>query len=276
MLIGAMNHPANDVLQEIESLSALNVDFIDLSLEPPGSASWTVDSRAIRHALDRHHMSVVGHTAWYLPLASAIPEIRLAAVTELERCIETFSQIGAQWMNIHPDRHAPFHDRNFVIKGNLESLRRLHSHAERFGIGLMIENLPGDYNSAAQLAELLDPLPQLGLHLDIGHANLRVPHNTTAEILDAYGTRLRHVHLHDNKGGDADLHLPLGAGNINVREAIRALQQCGYDGTITLEVFTEDKHLFSYSRDVLRAVWDECEASTSDHSVLYGRADGLR
>jgi sugar phosphate isomerase/epimerase len=63
-----------------------------------------------------------------------------------------------------------------------------------------VENLPGDYNSASQLGELLQPLPELGLHLDVGHANLQVPHNATEEIPEAWGTRLRHVHLHDNKG----------------------------------------------------------------------------
>jgi hypothetical protein len=51
-------------------------------------------------------------------------------------------------------------------------------------VGLMIENLPGNYNSAAQLGDLLDPIPELGLHLDIGHANLEVPGNRTPEILD--------------------------------------------------------------------------------------------
>jgi len=107
------------------------------------------------------------------------------------------------------------------------------------------------------LGELLDPLPELGLHLDIGHANLEAPHNMTEEILTAYGTRLRHVHLHDNRGGHADLHLPLGAGNIDVRKEIGALKRCGYDGTITLEVFTPDRHFLAYSRDVLRRVWDE-------------------
>ena len=102
-----------------------------------------------------------------------------------------------------------------------------------------------------------DPLPELGLHLDIGHANLMVPHNTTEEILTAYGTRLRHVHLHDNKGGAGDLHLPIGAGDLDVRTNIRALKKCGYDGTITLGVFTPDKHYLAYSRDVLRRMWDE-------------------
>jgi hypothetical protein len=34
----------------------------------------------------------------------------------------------------------------------------------------------------------------------------------------------------------------------------------GYDGTITLEVFTPDKHYLGYSRDVLRRTWDELAA----------------
>ena len=119
----------------------------------------------------------------------------------------------------------------------------------------MIENLPGEFNNAAQLGQLLGPLPELGLHLDIGHANLQVPANTMPEILAAWGSRLRHVHLHDNRGGNADLHLPLGAGNVEVEAAIRALQDCGYDSTITLEVFTPDRHHLAYSRDVLAALW---------------------
>jgi sugar phosphate isomerase/epimerase len=160
-------------------------------------------------------------------------------------------------MNLHPDRYAPMHDRGFYIEGNLRSLRELIDYGRGCECGLMVENLPGDFNSAPQLGELLTPLPELGLHLDIGHANLIVPHNTTAEILEAWGSRLRHVHLHDNKGGHADLHLPLGTGNVDVRAAVSALQRCGFDGTITLEVFSPDRHYLAYSRDLLRRVWDE-------------------
>ena len=76
------------------------------------------------------------------------------------------------------------------------------------------------YNTAGELGELLDPMPELGLHLDIGHANLMVGSNTTGEILAAYGERLRHVHLHDNRGGHEDLHLPLGAGNVDLSGAV--------------------------------------------------------
>jgi sugar phosphate isomerase/epimerase len=257
MLIGSMNHPARDVLGEIEWMAELGLDFVDLTLEPPAAASWRVDADAIRRMLEKHRMEVVGHTAFYLPMGSAFEEVRRACVCELRRCLEIFARVGARWMNLHADRHAPMHDRRFYITQNIRTIEELLPDARRVGVGLMIENLPGDYNSAPQLGELLDPIPELGLHLDIGHANLMVPHNTTEEILTAYGTRLRHVHLHDNKGGHADLHLPLGAGTLDQRTAIRALKKCGYDGTITLEVFTPDRHYLKYSRDVLRALWDE-------------------
>jgi sugar phosphate isomerase/epimerase len=257
MQIGAMNHPGRDVLEQIEWVADMGLGFIDLTLEPPMAASWKVDRRAIRKALEIHHLDVVGHTAFYLPIASGIEEIRRAALVELRRCVDVFAEIGARWMNVHPDRHAPMHDRRFFVEKNRETLGALLPYAAQHGVGVMVENLPGDFNTAHDLGELLDPLPDLGLHLDIGHANLLVPHSSVEELLAAYGARLRHVHLHDNKGGGADLHLPLGTGTVDVRGAIRLLKTHGYDGTITLEVFTPDPHHLSYSRDLLQRMWQE-------------------
>ena len=257
MLIGAMNHPGKDVLHEIDWIAAMGLDFIDLTLEPPLAASWKIDRAAIRDALQRHRLGVVGHTAFYLPLASGIEEIRQASLQELRRCVDAFAEIGASWMNVHPDRHAPMHDRRFFVERNIATLQELLPYATERGVGVMIENLPGDFNTAKELGELLDPLPKLGLHLDIGHANLMVVRSTVEELMAAYGTRLRHVHLHDNKGGSADLHLPLGTGTVDVRGAVGLLKRFGYDGTITLEVFTPDPHHLAYSRDLLQRMWEE-------------------
>src|SRR5947208_15924509 len=146
-------------------------------------------------------MSVVGHTAYYLPLGSPIESLRRGAVHELTRCLEAFAEIGAKWMNIHPDRYAPMHERPFYIERNLESLRELFEVSRRVGVGLMIENLPGDYNTVEQLGDLLNPLSDLGLHLDIGHANLQVPYNITADIMKELGQRMRNMNLQYNKDG---------------------------------------------------------------------------
>ena len=255
MLIGAMNHPKRDVIEEIHWMAGLGMNFLDLTLEPPAASSWKVDVTAIRRALAQHRMGVIGHTAYYLPLASPFEPIRRAAVDELRRCLELFHEIGARWMNIHPDRNIPLHERSFVIEKNLLSLRELVRRGQELGVGIMIENIPGHFNTAAQLGQLLEPLPELGLHLDIGHCNLLVEYNTTEEILAAFGNRLCHVHLHDNRGGNADLHLPLGTGTLDVTHALRCVRNAGYDATITLEVFSPDRAYLAHSRDVLRELW---------------------
>ena len=257
MLIGAMNHPAEDVAKEIRWMAEMGLQFIDLTLEPPAAATWRVDVAEIKKAIEDAKFPVVGHTAFYLPFGSAFEQVRCAAVAELRRCLEMFAELGARWMNIHPDHNTPLHPRSYFISRNILSISELTARARELGLGLMIENLPGSFNTPEELGELLDPLPELGLHLDVGHANLLVPFNMTESILKKYGTRLRHVHLHDNKGGGADLHLPLGTGSVDLKGAIRALKNCGYDGTITLEVFTPDREYLRISRDLLRKSWDE-------------------
>ncbi len=256
MQIGAMNNPQADLPAEIRTIAKMGFDFLDLTLEPPAAASWRIEPRRIRGLLEEFGLGIVGHTAYYLPIASPFEELRRAAVAELKRCLMIFGELGARWMNVHPDRYAPQHDRRFYVQRDLESLRELLETGRQVGVGLMLENLPGEFNDAEQLADLLGPLPELGLHLDIGHANLLTTESTVEDILRSFSKRLRHVHLHDNRGGDDDLHLPLGAGLIDIPRHVRMLQQAGYDGTITLEVFTPNRDYLAYSRDLLRELWD--------------------
>jgi len=257
MKIGAMNHPARDIVSELRWMAESKLDFIDLTLEPPAACSSVIDVAEIRRALDGLGLSVVGHTAYYLPFCSPFKTLRKAATEEFKRCCEIFGELGAKWVNVHPDRHAPFHDRAFMIEMNLECFAQALPTCNAAGVQIMVENLPGHYNTPQELGWFLDRMPELGLHLDIGHSNLMVPENTCPDLCRAYGKRLAHVHMHDNKGGQADLHLPLGCGHIHWPKMIRALKQAHYNDTITLEVFSEDKHFFTYSRDTLRRLWDE-------------------
>src|SRR5579883_974265 len=158
MLIGTMNHPARDVLAEIDWVAGMGFDFIDLTLEPPQAAVWKLDVEAVRKALERHKLKVVGHTAYYLPLASPFESVRRAAVEECKACLLAFAKLGARWMNLHPDGNAPLHPREFVIERNLQSLRELLVTARECGVGLMIENLPGRFNTVRQLGPILDVL----------------------------------------------------------------------------------------------------------------------
>jgi sugar phosphate isomerase/epimerase len=256
MQIGAMNHPGEPLTGEIAWMAKLKLDFIDLTLEPPAAATWQLRPAEVSAMLRDHGLGVVGHTAFYLPIASSFESLRQAAVDELKRAAEFFAKIGAKWMNLHPDGHAPFVDDRAIVVRNISSLREIVEFAQPLGVGVMLENVPGRFNSALQLSPILEAVPQLGLHLDIGHSNLAVDHTTAGELIAQFGRRLAHVHVHDNRGGSADLHLAIGMGQIDLAKHMRQLRASGYDETITLEVFAPDRHFLGYSRDRLRELWD--------------------
>src|SRR5262245_34732032 len=125
MVIGTMNHPGRDVRTEIERIADLGFDFIDLTLEPPRADPRSIDSKAIAAVLEGNKLGIVGHTAYYLPLCHPFEQVRKAAVEELKLCLETFASLGAKWINLHPDFHAPFQERQSIIERNLRSIREL-------------------------------------------------------------------------------------------------------------------------------------------------------
>ena len=135
------------------------------------------------------------------------------AVAEAIDCLEAFARVGASVMNLHLDRRAPNHSPDWVIQRNIAAISALVPDAERLGIRLMVENVEGD--TPDTLSPVLAALPTVGFHLDIGHANIGTRKSHTAALLTAFGDRLAHVHLSDNKGKSDD-HLAIGAGNHRV------------------------------------------------------------
>lgn len=255
MQIGAMNNPSEPLEREIAWMAELHLDFIDLTLEPPAAATWKLKPAEVAARIRDAGLGVIGHTAFYLPIASNFPSLRRTAVDELKRAVEFFAELKVPWMNVHPDGHAPFNGEPIIVRRNIESLNELIAFGQEHGVRIMLENVPGRFNSVTQLAPIFAGVPGLGLHLDIGHSNLSVAQNTAPELISYFSSRLAHVHLHDNRGGQADLHLALGMGDLDVQRLIRNLRASGYDRTITLEVFSPDRHFVAYSRDRLRELW---------------------
>lgn len=247
-----------DTVEEINLFSDLGFDFIDLTIEPEETYSATIDVKKIIKALNNVNMGVVGHTAWYLPIASPFPEFRELAIKELERCMRVCRDIGITKMNLHPHIKAPLHDENWVIAQNIDALARLVNSAKKLDMKIMLENMP-HFSRVAQLKPILDAVPEALLLLDIGHANLDTPYNRSEELLAHFGNRLGHVHISDNRGGKEDEHLPLGVGTIDWGRKIRLLKNVGYDGTITLEVFADNDEYLVTSRKKIAQLWESIE-----------------
>ncbi len=248
-----MNNPARDPLKEIARATELGCDFLDLTLEPPVCRATEVDTKRVASALQASGLGVVGHTAYYLPIGSPFDAVQAGAITEAAACLRAFTQVGAVLMNLHLDCRAPGHGAEYSNTRNIAAIEKLLPLAESLGIRLMIENVEG--STAESLAPVMDALPGVGLHLDIGHANIGTGRRShTAGLLSRYGDRLCHVHVSDNKGKSDD-HLAIGAGTIDWKREFKTLKASGYDGTITLETFYGDAELLRYSLTKVRETW---------------------
>lgn len=257
MQIGVMNDPRVDVLKEISWIAENGFDFIDLTIEPPVAYYTQLEAGKVKRAIENAGLGLVGHTFFAFPIGSPIEGIRQAACLELGRCFEFLTEVGAKLVNVHLDGGTQLISEKKIIELNLVSLAELIEKAKSLGMSLMVEHFRGPFARPEPLAKLFAALPELGFHLDVAHANLFTSTNRTFVFLDRFSNQLMHVHFSDNLGGTQDLHLPIGAGNIRWKDIIKALKKIGYQGRITLEVFSEYRQYLLESKKIVEQLWQE-------------------
>ncbi len=131
-------------------------------------------------------------------------------------------------------------DRRFVQKNALDSkldiLKTMLEKAAEYPITVCIENLSEE---ARDLEPVFLEIPSLMMTLDLGHGELLCETNRCVGFIEKFPERIKHVHLHDNRGGNShtdDLHLPPGEGVIDFKGLFEALHRMDYDRTVTLEL----------------------------------------
>jgi sugar phosphate isomerase/epimerase len=247
-----MNDPWNDLEKEIHWIAGAGFEFIDLAVEPPrGKLSHTM---RIKKLLEQKNLGVVGHIDPYIPHAHRHRDIREASFDIIKRSLDQLSRVGAEKVTIHPDYPTYQISDEELLKLHVESLNRIIPSAESMGLTVMLENFVTPFDWPGTFVNILESVPNLSVHLDVGHANLCPEGNRLEEFFEVLADRVIHLHLSDNRGQDDD-HLPLGAGNIDWEWVARILKRYKYDGTVTLEVFTQNREYLVTSLNIWREVW---------------------
>ncbi|MEW6263275.1 MAG: sugar phosphate isomerase/epimerase family protein [Thermodesulfobacteriota bacterium] len=169
----------------------------------------------------------------------------------VERAVQAAAGLGCLGLTIHfwlePRWLKPE-----VIDRKIKLLSEAASWGRRWGVPVNLENLS---ESWAALEPVMSSIPDLGLTLDLGHAQLLRKENASLDIIEHFFDRIRHIHLHDNQGGDSprdDLHLPPGQGAVPFQAIFTELKKRGYRGTATLEL--KPSQLVE-ARDWVAKVW---------------------
>jgi len=259
MLFGAMNFPVKPVLEEIETFAQLGFDYLELAMDPPMAHHQVIAGQqsAIINSLKRHNLGLVCHLPAFLSTADLAATIRQASLEEMLQSLELAAKLGAKKVVLHPSM--VFGMGGFVLDSvkeyALAFVSTMVSEAQRLKITICLENMMPRNMLGVEpqfFEEIFSEFPSLTLTLDTGHANMGDPDGRRlGELLSRFGDRLGHIHVSDNLGIHDD-HLPVGSGTIHFPELIRNIKKSGYDETITLEIFTDNRQSLVDSRERIK------------------------
>lgn len=128
------------------------------------------------------------------------PQEAAAAIAALESTVRCAADLGAQHVVAHfPTPYPPFPVEGFedFATAFLAEATRL---IQLFQVPVLIENMTDNPHcaSAEQYLRFLEEWPNLGLCLDIGHANQLGGPEAVRSFADVLGPRIKSVHLYDN------------------------------------------------------------------------------
>lgn len=249
MHIGARAHS----VAEVEFLAQAGFSFAEIDLRDP--ALVRQQQRELAALRDRYGIAYLAHGPNEgNPFdVGTIARVLGPAVCEL---LKMAAELGIGLYTQHLWLDARFVGAE-VLAGKVDLLETWLDCAGRAGVDLCIENLS---EHADHFAPAFERLPGLCLTLDLGHGQILSPCNAAFGLIARFPDRVRHVHLHDNRGGDTvrdDLHLPIGQGCVDFSSILGALRAIGYDAGLCLEVGFE--HV-AEGREVIQGLW-----STGSH-----------
>jgi sugar phosphate isomerase/epimerase len=151
---------------------------------------------------------------------------------KLDRSAEAARRLDAEVVVVHP----PFRWQGDYARGFVDGIRRLN---ETTGVTFCVENM---YPWRTPVGELKAYLPGWDpTEMDYSYLTLDMSHASTAnqrslELVQSWGSRLRHVHLTDGSGSVKDEHLVPGRGDQQADLVLNHLAEQGFDGHVVLEV----------------------------------------
>ena len=170
----------------------------------------------------------------------------LTVFNSIRTSISIAARLGAKSIVVHPALICPRLSKDDRFNMNMEFYSHVTAIAKDEGIGIAIENVLARHpdkndkmvksvcSDADELIRYADALADLGVTVcfDAGHAG--VVGESAAGMVKALGSRIKHLHLHDNDFNTDSHTLPYLAST-NYSSLCKALARVGYSGDITLE-----------------------------------------
>jgi sugar phosphate isomerase/epimerase len=176
---------------------------------------------------------------WYPSFIEPDEGYRRVRIDHTRRALSLCAELGAPHITTEPGGPiAPGQTRREAIDLFVEVLKPLAEHAEKVGVGLLIEPEPGLLiETTEQYIEVAERVnaPSIGLNFDVGHAYC-MSEDIPAQI-KKLAPHIRHFHLEDIAATRVHHHLVPGQGAIDFVAVIQAIRSIKYNGWLTVELY---------------------------------------
>jgi sugar phosphate isomerase/epimerase len=259
MKFGAMNNPLKPVLKEIEFFGKSGFDFIELAVDAPLTIEKLLkDKKKILKTLSSYKLGIIEHAPCFVSTADLYEGIRKASQKEVLDSLDLANELRVKKVVIHPSyvKGLGRFRKEEIKKMGYEFLAKLYDKANELEIILCLENMrpkEGWLFEPEEFKPIFRDFKKMKLILDTGHANV-TGKNICLKFIKMFRKRIGHFHVSDNFGFEDD-HIPLGCGIIDFDKIFSALKKTGYNDTMTLEVFPNDRDYLFLSLKKAKELW---------------------
>lgn len=186
------------------------------------------------HAVNDHRQKY-WHPSWIEPDAN----YRQVRIDHTKRVLSLARELGAKCITTEPGGPLEGRPWSQCLELFVEMLKPVVEHAEREEVLLLVEPEPDLLiETADQYLEFAGKIqsPYLGLNFDIGHSFC--VKDEPANAVRRLGPLIQHVHLEDIAATRVHHHMIPGEGAIDFGSTLKALREVGYDGWVTIELYT--------------------------------------
>ena len=243
-----------DHVEAIERGGEIGFDHVELMMDGAGERRRLANDREpVKEALGTAGLDLLVHLPFALDVGSPYEHVRAGAVREIEAAIGTAADLGAEKGVLHVTTGAwePAWDDDELRPLVLDSVRTLDAFGAERGVEVCVENTPSGFFRTREFGRLFAET-DVSMTFDTGHARM---HGLDSEEMGAFVAdhrdRISHFHLNDTRV-PKDEHLPFGAGTLDFGAILGPLD--GWDGTLSLEVFTLDFDYIARSKERLDAL----------------------
>ena len=186
------------------------------------------------HAVDDHRQHF-----WHPSFLEPDANYRRVRIDHTRRALSLCAELGAPHITTEPGGPIdPSQTRQQAIDLFVEALKPLAEHADKLGVGLLVEPEPDllaeTTDQYLEIAERVNA-PSIGLNFDVGHAYC-MSEDIPRQIAKL-AKHIKHYHFEDIAPTRVHHHLIPGLGAIDFAEVVAAIKKSGYDGWITVELY---------------------------------------